>query len=255
MAKLKDEMIFKDKVTIVTGASQGIGERIAIELSKEGAYTALVDVQKEKLEEVAQKIVGDNGKADVFCADVSQMDQVLDVTEKLVKSHKKIDYLVNNAGITRDNLLMRMKEEEWDAVLAVNLKGTFNFSKAVIRNMIGNRYGRIVNLSSVVGLMGNAGQANYAASKAGVLGFTKSLAREVAPRGITVNAVAPGYIATPMTENLPASVKDIFIELIPMKRFGTPDEISHVVKFLLSDEAAYITGQVINVNGGMIMVP
>jgi 3-oxoacyl-[acyl-carrier protein] reductase len=248
-------MIFKDKVTIVTGASQGIGERIALELSNEGAHTVLVDVQKEKLEEVAQKIVENKGKADVYCADVSQMDQVTDVTEKIMKSQSKIDHLVNNAGITRDNLLMSMKEEEWDAVLAVNLKGIFNFSKAVIRNMIGNRYGRIVNLSSVVGLMGNAGQANYAASKAGVLGFTKSLAREVAPRGITVNAVAPGYIATPMTENLPDSVKDIFIDLIPMKRFGTPDEISHVVKFLLSDEAAYITGQVINVNGGMIMVP
>jgi 3-oxoacyl-[acyl-carrier protein] reductase len=156
-------MIFKDKVTIVTGASQGIGERIALELSKEGAYTALVDVQKEKLEEVAQKIAENKGKAEVFSADVSQMDQVMDVTEKIVKSHKKIDHLVNNAGITRDNLLMRMKEEEWDAVMAVNLKGIFNFSKAVIRNMIGNRYGRIVNLSSVVGLMGNVGQANYAA--------------------------------------------------------------------------------------------
>jgi len=183
------------------------------------------------------------------------MDQAMDMAEKVVQDHKKIDYLVNNAGITRDNLLMRMKEEEWDSVLSVNLKGVFNFSKAVIRNMIGNRYGRIVNISSVVGLMGNAGQSNYAASKAGVLGFTKSLAREVAARGITVNAVAPGYIATPMTENLPDTVKNIFIELIPVKRFGTPDEIAHVVKFLLSDDAAYITGQVINVNGGMVMSP
>lgn len=248
-------MIFKDRVSIVTGASQGIGESIALELSREGAEIILVDVQKEKLEEVAQKISKSNGKAAVFCTDVSRMDQAMDMAEKVVQDHKKIDHLVNNAGITRDNLLMRMKEEEWDSVLSVNLKGVFNFSKAVIRNMIGNRYGRIVNISSVVGLMGNAGQSNYAASKAGVLGFTKSLAREVAARGITVNAVAPGYIATPMTENLPDTVKNMFVELIPVKRFGTPDEIAHVVKFLLSDDAAYITGQVINVNGGMVMSP
>ncbi len=248
-------MILKDRVSVVTGASQGIGESIALELSKEGAEIILVDIQKEKLEEVAQKIVQKKGKAAVFCVDVSRMDQVMDVAEKIVKEHERIDHLVNNAGITRDNLLMRMKEDEWDSVLAVNLKGVFNFSKAVIRHMIGNRYGRIVNISSVVGLMGNVGQANYAASKAGVLGFTKSLAREVASRGITVNAVAPGYIATPMTESLPDSVKDMFIELIPLKRFGTPEEIAHVVKFLLSDEAAYITGQVINVNGGMVMSP
>jgi 3-oxoacyl-[acyl-carrier protein] reductase len=253
LAKLKDEMVFKDKVTIVTGASQGIGESIALELSEAGAKTILVDIQKEKLEEVAQKIVQNKGKTAVFSVDVSRMDQVMDVAEKIVKDHEKIDHLVNNAGITRDNLLMRMREEEWDSVLAVNLKGVFNFSKAVIRHMIGNRYGRIVNISSVVGLMGNVGQANYAASKAGVLGFTKSLAREVASRGITVNAVAPGYIATPMTENLPDSVKNMFVELIPLKRFGTPNEIAHVVKFLLSDEASYITGQVINVNGGMFM--
>lgn len=248
-------MIFKDKVSIVTGASQGIGESIALELSKEGAEVILVDVQKEKLEDVALKIEKNKGKAAVFCADVSQLDQAKDVAAKVVENHKKIDHLVNNAGITRDNLLMRMKEDEWDAVLAVNLKGVFNFSKAVIRPMINKRSGRIVNISSVVGLMGNVGQVNYAASKAGVLGFTKSLAREVASRGITVNAVAPGYIATPMTEKLPDSVKDVFVDLIPMKRFGTPAEIAHAVKFLLSDEAAYITGQLINVNGGMIMMP
>ncbi len=246
-------MIFKGKVSIVTGASQGIGENIALELSREGAEVILVDIQKEKLEEVADKVARNKGKASVFCADVSRLDQVKEVTEKVIQDHKKIDHLVNNAGITRDNLLMRMTEEEWDAVLTVNLKGVFNFSKAVIRNMISNRNGRIVNISSVVGQMGNPGQTNYAASKAGVLGFTKALAREVAPRGITVNAIAPGYIATPMTENLPEQVKKIFIEFIPMKRFGSPDDIAHAVKFLLSDEAAYITGQVINVNGGMVM--
>jgi 3-oxoacyl-[acyl-carrier protein] reductase len=148
---------------------------------------------------------------------------------------------------------MRMKEDDWDAVIAVNLKGVFNFSKAVVRHMVSNRSGRIVNLSSVVGLMGNAGQANYAASKAGLVGFSKSLAREVASRGITVNCVAPGYIATPMTQNLPENVKKMFIDLIPMQRFGEPREVADVVKFLCSDEAAYITGQVIHLNGGMYM--
>lgn len=246
-------MQFSERVSIVTGASQGIGEAIARDLSREGAEVVLVDVQKEKLEEVARNIKASNGKASVYCADVTHMGKISEVVEAIIQNHQKIDHLVNNAGITRDNLLMRMKEEEWDAVLTVNLKGVFNFSRAVIRNMIQNRYGRIVNISSVVGLMGNAGQTNYSASKAGVIGFTKSLAREVASRGITVNAVAPGYIATPMTENLPDSAKKIFVDIIPLKRLGTPEEVAHVVKFLLSDEAAYITGQVINVNGGMFM--
>jgi len=246
-------MIFSERVTIVTGASQGIGEAIAKELSKEGAEIILVDVRMEKLEEVAESIRTEGGKASLYRADVSRTDETAEVAEAVLKEHQKIDHLVNNAGITKDNLLMRMKEEEWDAVLAVNLKGVFNFSRAVIRNMISNRYGRIVNISSVVGLMGNVGQTNYSASKAGVIGFTKSLAREVSSRGITVNAVAPGYVSTAMTEALPQSVKETFLDLIPMKRFATPEEIAHVVKFLLSNEAAYITGQVININGGLFM--
>ncbi|MGB8951870.1 MAG: 3-oxoacyl-[acyl-carrier-protein] reductase [Candidatus Aminicenantales bacterium] len=246
-------MIFSEKVSLITGASQGIGEAIAFELAREGAAVVLVDIQKEKLEEVAQRIMEKGGKASVYPADVTRMDQAVEVVETVIKEHQKIDHLVNNAGITRDNLLMRMKEEEWDAVLAVNLKGIFNFTKAVIRNMISDRYGRIVNVSSVVGVMGNVGQANYAASKAGVIGFTKSLAREVAGRGITANCVAPGYIATSMTESLSGNVKKIFMELIPMKRFGEPREVASVVKFLLSDEAAYITGQVIHLNGGLYM--
>jgi 3-oxoacyl-[acyl-carrier protein] reductase len=246
-------MDFQGRASIVTGASQGIGKAIALELSREGVEIILVDIQKEKLEEVADEIRKNKGKVAVYGADVSRLDEVAEVVEAVVQSSKKIDYLVNNAGITRDNLLMRMKEEEWDSVLKVNLKGVFNFSKAVIRNMINNRYGRIVNISSIVGLIGNVGQCNYSASKAGVIGFTKSLAREVASRGITVNAVAPGYIDTPMTESLPESVKQKFREWIPVKRFGTPKEIAHAVKFLLSDEAAYVTGQVINVNGGMFM--
>ena len=246
-------MNFSGRVTIVTGASQGIGEAIASELAVEGAEIVLIDVQKEKLDQVAQRIGEKKGRAVSYYSDVSRLDQVEKIIESIIQKHKKIDCLVNNAGITRDNLLMRMKEEDWDTVLAVNLKGVFNLSKTVIRHMISKRYGRIVNLSSVVGLMGNAGQSNYSASKAGVIGLTKSLAREVASRGITVNAIAPGYIATPMTDTLPDSVKKTFVDIIPMKRFGTTEEVAHLVKFLLSDDAAYITGQVVSINGGMLM--
>jgi len=246
-------MLFSGRISIVTGASQGIGEAIASALAEEGAELALVDIQEEKLEEVVQRIRNQNGKASAYCADVSRLEEAVEVVKDVIDRYKRIDHLVNNAGITRDNLLMRMKEEDWDAVLAVNLKGVFNFSQAVIRHMISSRYGRIVNISSVVGLMGNAGQTNYAASKAAVLGFTKSLAREVASRGITVNAVAPGYVATSMTDSLPESVKKTFLDLIPMKRFCSPEEVASVVKFLLSDEASYITGQVININGGLYM--
>jgi 3-oxoacyl-[acyl-carrier protein] reductase len=244
-------MLFQGKVSLVTGASQGIGQTIALGLAAEGATVLLVDVQKDKLEAVRENIQGRNGKAAAYTADVSRLDQVTAVVDAALQTYGRIDHLVNNAGITRDNLLLRMKEEEWDAVMAVNLKGTFNFTKAVLRSMVQNRQGRIVNVASVVGLMGNAGQSNYAASKAGVVGFTKSVAREVAGRGITVNCVAPGYIATAMTDNLPAEVKKAFMEFIPMKRFGSPEDVAQAVRFLLSDGAAYITGQVISINGGM----
>jgi len=243
----------ENKVGIVTGASQGIGEAIAFELAREQAQVILVDVQKDKLDTVVDKIEKAGGKAAAFSVDVSRFDLVTETVKAILEKFKKIDFVINNAGITRDNLLMRMTEDEWDAVVSVNLKGVFNFSKAVLRHMISNRYGRIVNLSSVVGLMGNAGQTNYSASKAGVVGLTKSLAREVAARGITVNAIAPGYIATSMTDALPDSVKKLFVDIIPMRRFGTSEEVAHVVKFLVSDEAAYITGQVISINGGMLM--
>ena len=246
-------MDFSGKISIVTGASQGIGEAIAMNLAQSGAQTILVDIQKGKLDEVAQRIKDINGKAHAYEADVSDTTQVAELVESLIQNHGELHHLVNNAGITRDNLLMRMKEDEWDAVLAVNLKGVFNFSKAVIRHMIRNRYGRIVNISSVVGLIGNPGQANYSASKAGVLGFTKSLAREVASRGITVNAVAPGFIETAMTESLPEEVQKQFLDVIPMGRFGTAQEIAQTVRFLISEEASYLTGQVINVNGGLFM--
>jgi 3-oxoacyl-[acyl-carrier protein] reductase len=246
-------MIFQDRIAIITGASQGIGEAIAEEFSLGGATVILVDIQKAKLDDVARRITEKGGRAAVYEADVAKLDQATAVVESVLREFRKVDHLINNAGITRDNLLLRMREEEWDAVLAVNLKGVFNFCKAVVRSMVGARYGRIVNLASVVGLMGNAGQANYAAAKAGLIGFTKSLAREVASRNVTVNAVAPGYVATPMTAALPEQVKKMFLEIIPMRRFGEPAEVAHAVKFLCSDDAAYITGQVIQLNGGMYM--
>jgi 3-oxoacyl-[acyl-carrier protein] reductase len=246
-------MDFSNRTSIVTGASQGIGEAIARDLARLGAEVILVDIQKQKLDEVARKIQSDNGKAATYEVDVSHLGQVQDAIQTMIKNHGIIHHLVNNAGITRDNLLMRMKEDEWDMVMSVNLKGVFNFSKSLIRHMISNRYGRMVNISSVVGLIGNPGQTNYSASKAGVVGFTKSLAREVASRGITVNAVAPGYIETSMTESLSEATKNQFLDWIPMRRFGTAQEVAQVVRFLLSDEAAYITGQIININGGMFM--
>jgi len=246
-------MDFSGRVSVVTGASQGIGEAIALDLAQGGAEIVLVDIQKEKLDDVASKITDIGGKAAAYEADVSKTGQVEDLVDTLIRNHGSVHHLINNAGITRDNLLMRMKEEEWDSVMAVNLKGVFNFSKALIRHMIRNRYGRIVNISSVVGLIGNPGQANYSASKAGVLGFTKSLAREVASRGITVNAVAPGFIQTAMTESLPETVQEQFLSVIPVGRFGTPQEVAQAVRFLVSDQASYITGQVININGGMFM--
>ena len=244
---------FSEKVSLVTGASQGIGEAIALELAQGGAEVVLLDIQKDKMEQVTDRIHQAGGKASAYEVDVSQFDNVAEIIGTVIKNHGKVDHLINNAGITRDNLLMRMKEEEWDAVIAVNLKGIFNLSKAVIRPMMSNRYGRIVNISSVVGMMGNAGQTNYSASKAGLVGFTKSLAREVASRGVTVNAVAPGYIATAMTESLPGAVKESFMNVIPLKRFGTAVDVAQAVAFLCSDKAGYITGQVIQVNGGLLM--
>ncbi len=245
--------LFEGRIALVTGASQGIGETIARELAAEGSTVVLVDVQKDKLEAVARSIVEAGGRAEARDADVGDAAAADRVAAAVAAAHGRIDHLVNNAGITRDTLLMRMKEEDWDAVLRVNLKGAFNFSRAVLRTMIAARYGRIVNIASVAGQMGNAGQTNYAASKAGVIALAKSLAREVGSRGITVNAVAPGFIATAMTDALPEDVRKTYLDLIPLKKFGLPIDVAHAVKFLLSEDAAYITGQVVSVNGGMYM--
>jgi 3-oxoacyl-[acyl-carrier protein] reductase len=246
-------MRFEGRVSVVTGASQGIGEVIARDLAAAGAAVVLVDVQADKLEAVAASIAGAGGRAEARAVDVGDAAAVEAAVTAVVAAHGRIDHLVNNAGITRDGLLMRMKEADWDAVLRVNLKGAFNFSKSVLRTMIAARYGRIVNIASVAGLMGNAGQANYAASKAGLIALAKSLAREVGSRGITVNAVAPGFIATAMTDALPEEVRKSYLEAIPLKKFGLPKDVASAVEFLLSEEAAYITGQVVGVNGGMYM--
>jgi 3-oxoacyl-[acyl-carrier protein] reductase len=245
--------IFDGRVSIVTGASQGIGEAVALDLAAAGATVVLVDVQEDKLVSVARAIGEAGGRAEVRVADVGDAARAQEIADAALAAHGRIDHLVNNAGITRDALLVRMREEDWDAVVRVNLKGTFNFSKAVVRAMMGARYGRIVNIASVAGMMGNAGQVNYAASKAGAIAFAKSLAREVAARGVTVNCVAPGFIITAMSDKVPEDIKKTFLEGIPMKKFGLPKDVVSAVRFLLSEDASYITGQVIGVNGGMYM--
>ncbi len=244
---------FEGRVSIVTGASQGIGETVARDLAAAGAAVVLVDVQAAKLEAVAASIAAAGGRAEARTADVGDTAAVEAVVAAVVAAHGRVDHLVNNAGITRDGLLMRMKEEDWDLVLRVNLKGAFAFSRAVLRTMIAARYGRIVNIASIAGQMGNAGQTNYAASKAAVIALAKSLAREVGSRGITVNAVAPGFISTAMTDALPEEIKKAYLEAIPLKKFGLPKDVSSAVQFLLSEDAAYITGQVVAVNGGLYM--
>jgi 3-oxoacyl-[acyl-carrier protein] reductase len=247
-------MILKEKVALVTGGAQGIGEAIALELANKGADLALADVNLEKVEETAKKLAAETGKQVLpLKMDVSKFAEVEEGIKKIVDKYGHLDILVNNAGVTRDGLIVRMSEQDWDLVLAINLKGTFNCIKAVSRPMMKQRKGRIVNIASVVGLMGNAGQANYSASKAGVIGLTKSSAKELAARNITVNAIAPGFIKTKMTDVLSDEVKDNLKKLIPLGSLGEAEDVARAVTFFASDEAAYVTGQVLAVDGGMVM--
>ena len=247
-------MLLDGKTALVTGASRGIGRAIALRLAAEGASVAINYAgNTAKAEEAKAAIEAAGGKAALFQADVSDSAQVEQMVASVTEVFGTIDILVNNAGITRDGLLMRMKEEDFDAVLDTNLKGIFHVTKAVSKLMMKKRAGRIVNMASVVGIMGNAGQTNYAAAKAGVIGFTKSAARELAARGITVNAVAPGFIATDMTAAMPEKAKEATLAAIPLRRMGAPEDVANAVAFLVSDQASYITGQVVKVDGGMVM--
>jgi 3-oxoacyl-[acyl-carrier protein] reductase len=247
-------MRFENQVAIVTGAGRGIGHAIALRLAREGARVASVSRTEANAQKTAEEInAGRADAAKAYAVDVSDHPSVAEVGTRILEDFGRVDILVNNAGVTRDGLSMRMSVDDWDTVLNTNLKGAFNFVQAIQRSMIKQRSGRIINITSVIGLIGNAGQANYAASKAGLIGFTKSLAREVASRGITVNAVAPGLIETDMTSVLSDEIRKNILSKIPLGTLGQPEDIASMVAFLASAEAKYITGQVLAVDGGMVM--
>jgi len=246
-------MILKDKVALVTGAAQGIGRAIALKLAANGADVVIVDMNLDKAQEAAREAERLGRRALALRANIANLQEAEAMADEAVAKLGAVHVMVNNAGITRDALILRMKEEDWDAVINVNLKGVFNCTKAVVKHMSKQRYGRIVNIASIVGEMGNAGQANYSASKAGVIAFTKTVAREFATRNITCNAVAPGFIDTAMTQALSEKVKEELAKQIPMGRLGTPEDVAEGVLFLVSETTGYITGQVLNINGGMYM--
>ena len=247
-------MKFQGKIALITGGAQGIGKAIAQELARQGADLALADVNLAKVEETAAALAAETSRQVLALKfDVSIYSEVEEGLKKTIDKYGRLDILVNNAGITRDGLIMRMSEAEWDAVININLKGTFNCTKAATRILLKQRSGRIVNIASVIGLMGNAGQANYAASKAGVIGLTKTTAKELSSRNITVNAVAPGFIQTAMTDALSEEARQSMQKLIPLGRLGMPEDVARAVAFLASEDAAYITGQVLTVDGGMVM--
>ena len=243
-----------NKVAIITGASQGIGKGMAETFSKAGAHVACVSRNKDNLKSVADSLIENGGAASFYTCDVSSLDAFQNTIREIVENHDSVDILVNNAGVCKDKLIMRMSEDDWNKVININLNGAFNGIKAVSQIMIKQRAGRIINISSIVGLIGNPGQANYAASKAGLIGLSKSAAKELAPRGITVNAIAPGYIATDMTDQITDQAKENLITKIPLGRIGSPSDIAASALFLASDEAGYITGQTLTVDGGMVMI-
>ena len=246
-------MKLKDKVAFVTGAAQGIGKAIAIAMANEGANVIVSDVNLELAVQTAKEIEALGVKTLALKTNVADLGDVENSVAEASKTFGRIDIMVNNAGITKDNLLIRMKKEEWDAVLSVNLSGVFNCTKAVSSLMMKQRYGKIINIASIVGQMGNFGQANYAASKAGVIGFTKTVAKELAARNVTVNAIAPGFIQTAMTDKIPEEIKKKMLEQIPLGKLGQPEDVAQAAVFLASPQADYITGQVLAVNGGMYM--
>jgi len=245
-------MILKDKVSIVTGGARGIGKAIALKLAKEGSNIAICDVNEEVLQAAKKEIESTGRQALTDKVDVTNLQDVQKFTQKVLDKFGKIDILINNAGITRDGLLVRMNDADWDAVLNVNLKGTFNCAKQVAKTMMKQRAGRIINIASIIGIVGNAGQANYAASKGGVIALTKSIAKELAARNVTVNAIAPGFIQTDMTDKLPEDVKNSIMKQIPLNKLGTVEDVANVALFLVSDASSYITGQVVQVDGGMV---
>ncbi|WP_299740791.1 3-oxoacyl-[acyl-carrier-protein] reductase [uncultured Rossellomorea sp.] len=247
-------MNLEGKVALVTGASRGIGREIALELAREGCNVAVnYSGSEAKANEVVDEIKGLGREAIAVQCNVSDSDAVQAMVKETISQFGSVDILVNNAGITKDNLLMRMKEAEWDDVININLKGVFLCTKAVTRQMMKQRSGRIINISSIVGVSGNPGQANYVAAKSGVIGLTKTTAKELAPRGITVNAIAPGFISTDMTDQLPEDVRNEMLRQIPLSRFGDPKDIAKVVTFVASDSTAYMTGQTLHIDGGMVM--